>query len=84
MGVIGRAKSLLAAAAAKAAPRAKTVEDEAPSSAPAAATPGSQPATAGSALLNLFFGNQVKEPVKPGAVKTVEEEEEKPDHVAKP
>ena len=58
MGVISRAKSLLAGAVSK---RAQPVEDEAPASTPAAPAPGSQTATAGSALLNLFFGSQVKD-----------------------
>lgn len=84
MGVINRSKSLLSGDPGKPAPRAQPVLDETPSSGPTATTPGGQTASGGSALLNLFFGNQVKEPVNPGAPKPVEEEEEKPDHVAKP
>lgn len=78
MGVFGKEASLLADDK-KPAPRAQAVQDEAPSGTPPAATPGT---VAGSALLNLFFGNQVKEPVKP--LKAAEEEAEKPGHDAKP
>ncbi len=65
--------------------RAQAVQDEAPSTgAASSATPADQPASAGSALLNLFFGNQVKEPAKPGAPKPEGAEDAKPHDEAKP
>ena len=65
----------------KPAPRAQAVTEETPASSPPTATPAP---SVGSGLLNLFFGNQVKEPAKSGAAKAVEEDEQKENHVAKP
>ena len=85
MGIITKAQTLLGGGPSKPAPRAQMVQDEAPAGTEPAASSGGQTASGGNGLLNLFFGNQVKEPVNPDAPKPVEEEEdEKPDHVAKP
>ncbi|MBX7210803.1 MAG: hypothetical protein K1X78_21020 [Verrucomicrobiaceae bacterium] len=57
---------------AKAAPRAQAVAEETP---PSAASEPAKPASAGSGLLNLFFGNQVKEPAKSGPQKAAADEQ---------
>lgn len=78
MTVVGRNKPP-APDPSKPAQRAELVQDEARPQGPASpAAPASQAASAGSALLNLFFGNQVKEPAKPGAPKPENTEEDKP------
>lgn len=67
----------------KPSPRAQAVPEGTPpaSSSPPAATPAP---SMGSGLLNLFFGNQVKEPAKSGTAKAVEEDDQKENHVPKP
>lgn len=85
MTVLPSAQSLTAGEPGKPAQKAQPVPDEAPQSTPpASSAPASQTATTGSALLNLFFGSQVKDSAKPGAPKSAEPEAAKPNDEAKP
>lgn len=86
MGVI-RKTPLIASDTTRSALRAEPVSDEA-TNAPASsgATPAPQPASTGSSLLNLFFGNpgQAKETTTTPSAKPAEDEDQKQDHAQKP
>lgn len=80
-------KSKAPPAATGATKTAQSASEETPAQAKGDTPPEPRPSGVGSSLLNMFFGksqSQVSEPAKSGDVKPEKEEDDKPDHVAKP